>query len=149
MIFQYQQLAQPFVAGSDPSALSPLSWLPHFPDTVPHRRTLSWAPYSSVAPFIISSAGPVRVSQLPVEVVFAYASVLTRVTQAPIEVAFAYAVGVRQVRVTQLAVEIIYPFGCFVFVPPLPEPCPVPNPEADDGTACPAPWLDSDPNLLT
>ena len=150
MIFQYQQLAEPIIQAADPPPppLPPLTWLPVFPDRVPHRRSIL-APFAAASPFVFSSALPLRVSQLPAEVIFAYGSVLTRVSQMPVEAVWAYAVAIRQVRVSQIAVEIVYPFGCHIFVPPLPNPCPVPNPDEADGIACAAPWLDSDPDLLT
>lgn len=128
-IFQYQQLA--FPPQQSVTVLPDLSWAPRYPDMVPHRRTV-------YAPAVFSgllgiSGGPVRVSQLPVETIFQYGSVLTRLSQLPVETVFAYAVTIRQVRVSQLAVEICYPFGCFVFVPPPPPACPAPDPGPSAG----------------
>lgn len=117
-----------------------LSWQPHYPDRVPHRRSI-YAPFSSVAPFVASSTEPLRVSQLPAEVAFQYGSVLTRVSQLPIEITFAYTMNIRWTRVSQIAVEIVYPFGCYAYVPPLPATCPVPNPDAAGGATCTAPVL--------
>ena len=143
MIFQYQQRAAPIDttgAGPTPPPAVELSWQPIYPDRVPHRRSIT-APFSSVAPFIVGGVLPLRVSQLPAEVVFQYGSVLTRTSQLPVEIVFAYAQNIRWARVTQIAVEVVYPFGCYLYVPPLPEPCPVPNPEADGGVNCTAPVL--------
>lgn len=140
MLFQYQQLAVPLVVEAPPPPAVPaLSWQPRYPDAVPYRR-VRLAP-SSVAPFVTAGAGPLRVSQLPVEAVFQYGSVLTRVSQLPVEAVWQYALTIRQTRVTQIAVEIVYPFGCHIFVPPLPAPCPVPNPDPDGGVHCTAPVL--------
>ena len=143
MIFQYQALAEPLVkAAVDPPEPppAPLTWQPIYPDTVPHRRTI-YAPFSSAAPFVVGSTEPLRVSQLPAEVAFQYGSVLTRASQLPVEIAFAYTVNIRWTRVTQIVVEIVYPFGCYVYVPPLPASCPVPNPDTESGVACTAPVL--------
>jgi len=143
VIFQYQQLASPLVkAAVNPPEPPPaeLTWQPHYPDRVPHRRSI-YAPFSSVAPFVTIGIGPLRVSQLPVEDVFQYGSVLTRISQLPVETVWQYTIMIRWTRITQLAVEIVYPFGCYVYVPPLPNPCPVPNPELDGGTNCTAPVL--------
>lgn len=140
MIFQYQQLAEPLVQASVGPPPAELTWLPHFPDRVHHRRRVL-APFTGAAPFILGSEAPLRVSQLPVEDVFQYGSVLTRVSQLPVEAVWQYTITLRRTRVSQIAVEIVYPFGCFVFVPPLPPPCPVPNPELDGGVNCTAPVL--------
>lgn len=126
----------PFVEAPPPATPA---WRPVYPDSVPHRRLLLTP--SSVAPFVTAGAGPLRVSQLPVEAVFQYGSVLTRVSQLPVEAVWQYALTIRQTRVTQIAVEIVYPFGCHIFVPPLPAPCPVPNPDPDGGVHCTAPVL--------
>lgn len=139
MLFQYQALAAPPVQSSvSPSPV--LSWLPVFPDRLHHTRPQT-APSVGVAPFIFSSTAPVRVSQLPLEHAFQYGAVLTRVSQAPVEVAFQYALAIRRVRVSQLAVEIAYPFGCYIYVPPLPSPCPTDTDAAVSGTTCTAPVL--------
>jgi len=140
VIFQYQQLAEPLVQASVGPPPAELTWLPHYPDRVPHRRTRR-APFVSAAPFVLGGTGPVRVSQLPVEDVFQYGSVLTRVSQIPVETVWQYTITLRRTRVSQIAVEIVYPFGCFIFVPPLPPPCPAPNPELDGGVNCTAPVL--------
>lgn len=142
MIFQYQQYAAPLIEAADPPPppLPPLTWLPVYPDRVPHRRSILW-PDSSAGPFIQGSAAELRVSQLPGEVIFQYGSVLTRVSQAPVEVIHQYQAEIRWTRVTQIPVEIIYPFGCYVFVPRLPDPCPVPNPDLEPGVACVVPVL--------
>ena len=142
MIFQYQALAEPLIKATvdppDPPAPPvELMWQPRYPDTVPHRRTI-YAPSVLAAPFIMSSTEPLRVSQLPAEVAFQYGSVLTRASQLPVEIAFAYTMNIRWTRVTQIVVEIVYPFGCYVYVPPLPASCPVPNPDAGGGVACTA-----------
>ena len=115
----------------------PLTWQPHYPDRVPHRRSI-YAPSVNIAPFIVGGVLPLRVSQLPAEVVFQYGSVLTRASQLPVEIAFAYTQNIRWTRVTQIVVEIVYPFGCYIYVPPLPASCPVPNPDTESGVACTA-----------
>ena len=140
MIFQYQQLAEPLVQASVGPPPAELTWLPHYPDRVPHRRPI-YAPFASAAPFVIGSTEPLRVSQIPTELIFQYGSVLTRISQAPVETLFQYTITLRRTRVSQIAVEIIYPFGCFIFVPPLPNPCPAPNPELEGGVHCVAPVL--------
>jgi hypothetical protein len=60
-----------------------------------------------------------------------------------VEVLTQYQIGIRRVRVSQVAVEVIYPFGCYVFVPPLPNSCPV-QLEPDPNTA---PCADDTPNF--
>lgn len=72
----------------------------------------------------IAPAG-VRVTQAALEAVHAYSSPLVRVGQAPVEVLLAYSELNRHVRVSQLALEVIFPFGCFTFRAPLPPACPV------------------------
>jgi hypothetical protein len=123
-LFQYQQKAEPLVPIAPPP-VEPLTWLPHFPDTVPHRRheqrpSLTFLPLVPTASFT-----EVRVTQAAVEMLGQYAAAYVRVSQEAVEVVTQYAIGIRQVRVTQVAVEIIYPFGCYVFVEPLPAACPV------------------------
>lgn len=140
MLFQYQQLATPFTqeVAPPPPPLPELTWLPHFPDSVPHRRSIL-APFYIAAPFETPGVLPVRVSQLPIEHVFQYGAVLARASQVPVETVFQYAIAIRQTRVSQLAVEICYPFGCYIYVPPLPNPCPVPADGPVGGPACTAP----------
>lgn len=121
-IFQYQQKAEPLLPIAAPDS-PPLAWLPTFPDMVPHRRSRLQPTLFQVP--LPASLTEVRVSQIPLETVIAYAAPLTRVSQAPVEILVQYAVGIRQVRVSQLALEVIYPFGCYTFRPPLPASCPV------------------------
>lgn len=124
-----------------PPVVPALSWAPCFPDFGPHRFPIVWTLPFLAEPVGAYSTLPLRVSQLPTETAFQYASVLTRVSQLPVETIFQYTLALRRTRVSQLAVEIIYPFGCFVFVPPLPNPCPAPNPEQETGASCTAPVL--------
>jgi hypothetical protein len=139
VIFQYQSRAAPPAHETLPAP--PIAtWLPTYPDRVPHRQTI-YAPVQAFAPIIDASGQPVRVSQIPVEHATQYASVLTRTSQLPVEAAFQYAVAIRWTRVSQIAVEIAYPFGCFVFVPPLPQPCPAPGDDPAGGPSCPVPVI--------
>lgn len=121
-IFQYQGKVDPLLPLTVPDSPA-LAWLPSYPDTVPHRRS-RLQPTLFVCPQPVGLT-QVRVSQAPLEDIFAYAQSLVRVSQAPIEILTQYALGVRQVRVSQAVVEVIYPFSCHVFVPPLPAACPV------------------------
>jgi hypothetical protein len=135
MIFQYQGKVEPLLPlGGAPADSPPLAWLAVFPDLIPHRR-------SQLAPSVCSTPLPaslteIRVSQIPLETLFAYTAPLTRVSQAPVELLIQYALALRQVRVGQAAVEIVYPYGCYIFVPPLPASCPVTLPPDPNTAPC-------------
>lgn len=123
-LFQYQQRAEPLIPIVPPPP-PPLNWQPSYPDTVPHRR-------SRLAPFLAFVAIPpapstteVRLTQAVVETTIAVAAPLVRVTATTLEGLLQPSLALRQLRVTQIAVEILYPFGCYVFVPPLPPACAV------------------------
>jgi hypothetical protein len=142
-LFQYQQFAEPLVPIAPPP-VPPITWLPTYPDTVPHRR-LNLKPTLTFLPLVpAASFTEVRVTQAAAELIAQYGAVPVRVSQAAVELVIQYAQPIRQVRVTQIAVEILYPFGCYVFVAPLPASCPVtfapaPNtqPCADDAPIFP------------
>lgn len=147
-LFQYQQKAEPLlpIAPPPPPPAVPLSWLAHYPDMVPHRRSRRdpFLAYVEVPEAV--STTPVRVTQMSLETTIAYGQPLVRLSQEAVETLTQYALATRQVRLTQIALEILRPFGCFTFVPPLPAACPVslvPVP-ADAEAACPAPGSDAD-----
>jgi hypothetical protein len=121
-IFQYQQLFEPLVPITPPAA-PPLSWLPIYPAMVPHRKPQTAPSFFYGNP---SNFPPpeVRESQAAVEVLTAYTAPLVRESQAAVEVVTQYLIGLRRVRLSQAAVEIVYPFTCATFVPPLPASCP-------------------------
>jgi len=113
-LFQYQQKAEPFAATIPPPAPE-LSWLPHFPDTVQHRP-----PQTSPTLFFpqaLISTSPLRLSQLPAETVTQYAAALVRTSQIPVEIVTQYALDRRQTYCSQIAVEIVYAFGCYTYTP--------------------------------
>jgi len=143
-LFQYQQKAEPLlpIAPPPPPPAVPLSWAAHYPDTVPHRRTRRDPSLFFVEIPTVFSTTEVRVSQASVELPLAYGQPLVRVSQAAVEVVHQYATPIRQVRLSQIVVEIIYPFGCFTFVPPLPSACAVslvPLVPLSSVPACPIP----------
>jgi hypothetical protein len=140
-LFQYQQKAEPLLPIAPPP-LPPLTWLPTYPDTVPHRR-LNLKPSLTFLPLLPPvSFTEVRITQAPLELLFSYGEASpVRVTQAAVEILHQYLITLRQVRVTQVAVEILYPFGCYVFVEPLPAACPV----SFEPTPAPQPCADEAP----
>lgn len=123
-LFQYQQKAEPLVE-IPPPPLPPLTWLPSYPDTVPHRRSRLAPTLFFVEIPTVFSTTETRITQLVVEATIQPATPLVRVTQAAIETLLQPSLAQQPIRVTQVAIEIIYPFGCHVFVPPLPPACAV------------------------
>jgi hypothetical protein len=119
-VFHYQALTQPLLPPAAPT-LPDLSWLPV--DARPHRDRR--APESALLVVLQDIITELRVSQIPVELAFAYAFPLVRVSQLPVEILTQYATAIRQARVSQIALEIAYPFQCPEFRPPLPAACPV------------------------
>lgn len=139
-LFQYQQKAEP-----PPESTSPVQrehWFPIYPDKIDPPKGIHPAHLG----FIAGGTGfsPVRESQEPVELVFAYDIVPARESQEPVEIVWQYDIGIRVARASQIVVEIIYPFGCFTFQPPPTGGCPAPDPDAaPTDPACPTPTFNS------
>jgi len=144
--FQYQGRADPLAPLTSPATGDQI--VPCvYPDRVPHRRSVLHP--AVFGPVLFTSASELRDSQNPVEDLYAYASgaLRARESQQPVETLFAYAsVGdFLRARASQISVEILYPFGCFIFHPvtPAPPACPVDLP-IDPNTA---PCADDAPSL--
>jgi hypothetical protein len=83
-----------------------------------------------------ATPSPIRVSQASLEILDQYPTT-TRVSQSPVETVQQWTAPLVGARLSQAPLEILYPFGCYVYVPPA---CPetVPVDVVGAGGSCPA-----------